>query len=501
MNKQIKLGAILSYLNILAKNIVNFIYTPFLLRFVGQANYGLFQMTNSVILSLSLLSMGFSSAYVKFYMRYKVDNDNESIHKLNGIYGLLFLGISLLSLIIGSVLVVNTGRIFGGKLTLNQVELMRKLMIVLVLDVSVTFISTIFDSNITVNEQFIFQQSRQLIQTFLVPLICIPMVLLGTGVLSIVITQISVTTLFLVLNVNYCIRKLGMKFKFKNLPVSLLKGLLGFSFFIFLNQIVDLINNNVPNFILGIFQGAKMVATFSIAVQIKNMFFMLSTSLSGMFIPKINKLVSLKATKAELTNLMIKVGRIQMSLLFFVLGGFIVVGRYFIQLWAGNENSEAYGLIILMVLPSIVPLSQNVGIEIQKAMNKHIFRSITYFVFAILNILITVIGAIYWGLFGAAIGYVMSIVLANGVLMNWYYYKYIGLDIKRYWKETSTAMIPFLITSFLLGGLEILYPIINIGMFFLFGCIYTGVYGFIYFKYVANRFEKQMLGGLKKRYE
>lgn len=134
-------------------------------------------------------------------------------------------------------------------------------------------------------------------------------------------------------------------------------------------------------------------------------------------------------------------------------------------------------------------------------MNKHIFRSITYFVFAILNILITVIGAIYWGLFGAAIGYVMSIVLANGVLMNWYYYKYIGLDIKRYWKETSTAMIPFLITSFLLGGLEILYPIINIGMFFLFGCIYTGVYGFIYFKYVANRFEKQMLGGLKKRYE
>lgn len=498
MNKQIKMGAILSYFNIISKNIVNFMYTPFLLRYVGQANYGLFQMTNSVILSLSLLSMGFSSAYVKFYMMYKVNKDEESIQKLNGIYSLLFVGISLLSLIIGSILVINTGNIFGGNLTATQVNLMRKLMIIMVLDVAITFISTIFDSNITVNEQFIFQQSRQLIQTFLVPLICIPMVLMGTGVLSIVITQISVTTIFLVLNINYCFRRLGMRFKFKDLPVSLLKGLLSFSFFIFLNQIVDLINNNAPNFILGIFQGAKLVATFSIAVQIKNMFFMLSTSLSGMFIPKINKLVSLKRSNSELTDLMIKVGRIQMSLLFFVLGGFIVVGRYFIQLWAGNQNSDAYGLIILMVLPSIVPLSQNVGIEVQKAMNKHIFRSVTYFIFAIVNVLITTIGAIYWGLYWAAMGYVTSIVFANGILMNWYYYRYIGLDMKRYWKKTCTVMIPFIITTGSLGILQELYPVANIGTFFLFGCIYAGIYGIIYFKYVANQYEKQILRSLKK---
>lgn len=59
MEIQRKYGAALSYLNIIIKNAVTFLYTPFLLNTVGQADYGLFQMTNSVVMSLSLLSIAF----------------------------------------------------------------------------------------------------------------------------------------------------------------------------------------------------------------------------------------------------------------------------------------------------------------------------------------------------------------------------------------------------------------------------------------------------------
>ncbi|NEU49256.1 oligosaccharide flippase family protein, partial [Enterococcus faecium] len=142
--------------------------------------------------------------------------------------------------------------------------------------------------------------------------------------------------------------------------------------------IVDLINNNGPNFVLGMVRGAKDVATFAVALQVKNMFFMLSTSLSSVFVPKVNEIVNKNNDKKVLTALMIKVGRLQMAILFFILGGFIVLGKKFISLWAGPENLDAYWLIIFMVVPSIIPLSQNIGIEIQRAMNKHIFSSITY---------------------------------------------------------------------------------------------------------------------------
>jgi O-antigen/teichoic acid export membrane protein len=498
MMSQRKVGAVLSYLNIFAKNLVAFLYTPFLLRFVGQANYGLFQMTNSVMVSLSLLSMGFSSAYVKFYITYKTKNEFDQLKKLNALYLILFGCISVIALIIGTILVLNTGAIFGRSLSASEIQLTKYLMAIMVLDVAITFISSVFDSNITVNEQFIFQQSRQLMQTFLVPMICIPLVFMGVGVLSIEITQISVTTLFLILNINYCIGKLNMHFDFTNIDFSLLRDLGMFSFFIFLNQIVDLVNNNVPNFILGMFQGAKMVATFAIAVQVKNMFFMLSTSLSNVFVPRVNKLVNLEKGTDVLTDLMIKVGRIQMALLFFVLGGFIVVGKFFVRLWAGRENIEAYYLVIIMVLPSIIPLCQNVGIEIQKAMNKHIFRSVIYVVFAGINILITIIGSFYFGLIGASMGYVVAIVFANGVLMNWYYYKKIQLNVKRYWIQTVKIIIPFLISISLFLSLQLYWNVDSIWKFIMFGVGYSTTYIWIYVKFVMNKYEKNILSHFVK---
>ena len=71
MKGQRKTGALLGYANIIAKNLVNIIYVPLLLHFIGQADYGVFQMTNSVVFALTLLSAGFYGSYVRFYMREK----------------------------------------------------------------------------------------------------------------------------------------------------------------------------------------------------------------------------------------------------------------------------------------------------------------------------------------------------------------------------------------------------------------------------------------------
>ncbi|KRM94612.1 lipopolysaccharide biosynthesis protein [Loigolactobacillus rennini] len=499
--KQRKVGAALSYINIIAKNLVNFMYVPFLLHFVGQADYGLFQMTNSVMTSLTLLSMGFSSAYVRFYMVYKVKKQSQAgIKKLNALYLLIFSVISILALLVGALLVLNVNGLFSRSLTASQLNLTRSLMVIMVLNIALAFISSVFDANITVNQQFTFQQTRQLMQTFLVPLIVVPLILFGVGVISIVITQLIVTFSFLLININYCLRKLNMRFDFHQLPVHLLKELTLFSFFIFLNQVVDLVNNNMPNFILGMFQGAKMVATFAIAVQVKNMFFMLSTSLSNVFIPRVNELVSSGSEKGVLTDLMIKVGRVQMSLLLFVMGGFIVVGRYFINIWAGPQNREAYTLIILMTLPVIIPLSQNVGIEIQKAMNKHVFRSIFYVIFAVINIVITVLGSINFGLIGAAMGYVVSILCANGVAMNWYYHAKMGLDMKRYWHQTLGVTIPFVISTSILLLVQHFIVVNSLVRFLLFGIIYVVLYALIYLTAATNTYEKELVTGMINRF-
>ena len=499
MNSQRKSGAFLAYFNIILKNLVIFLYTPFLLRYLGQSEYGLYQMTNSVITSLSLLSMGFSGAYIRFYTRSRIAKDEEGIKQLNGMYLLLFMGMGVIAIILGGILVTNTELIFENSFTPDQLRTTKLLMSIMVLNIALTFPSSVFDSNIMVHEQFLFQQTRQIMQTILLPVLTIPLVMLGFQSVSIVVVQTFITIVFLLLNMQYAIRKLGMRFKFRNLPFHMLAEVATFSFFIFLNQIVDLVNNNVPSFIVGIYSGPEDVATYAVAMQIKSLFFMLSVTLSNVFIPYVNNLVSKGATSETLTNLMIRVGRIQLIVLTFIFGGFVTVGKYFINVWAGNENELAYYLIILMVLPVLVPLSQNVGIEIQKAMNKHYFRSVVYISFAIANIVITVIGVQLFGLVGSIMGYVFSIVFANGVMMNWYYSKKMFLNVGLFWRGISKIIISCVLLIIFFQFVQIIYPITSLIDFLVYGILYVAFYVFIFFKIIGNKQEiNSILGFIKK---
>ena len=96
----------------------------------------------------------------------------------------------------------------------------------------------------------------------------------------------------LLMNIWYATRTLGMRFTFKGLEWSMFKAIAVFSFWIFLNQIFDLVNNNVPNFLLGAMASATAVAVFAIALQIRNIFFSMSTTMSNVFVPMINRIVA-----------------------------------------------------------------------------------------------------------------------------------------------------------------------------------------------------------------
>ena len=90
----------------------------------------------------------------------------------------------------------------------------------------------------------------------------------------------------------------------------------------------------------------------------------------------------------ELTSLFTRVGRIQFILLSLICSGFIFFGRPFISMWAGKNYVEAYHIALLLMMPVTIPLTQNLGIEIQKAKNMHQFRSWLYFFMAISNLFI-----------------------------------------------------------------------------------------------------------------
>ena len=120
---QRKTGALLSYVSIILNTLLTLFYTPIILRYLGDAEYGVYELTASLVAYLGLLSLGFGSAYVRFYYRYKIKNDDLGISKLNGLFMIVFLTMSIISIILGFILIINLDVILRGKLTSNEIEL------------------------------------------------------------------------------------------------------------------------------------------------------------------------------------------------------------------------------------------------------------------------------------------------------------------------------------------------------------------------------------------
>lgn len=473
MPSQRRTGIVLGYANIIVKNLVNLIYTPMLLAFVGQADYGVYQTSYSFVFTLTLLSFGFSQAYVRFFTQKKLHGTQSDIHRLNGVYLVLYATVSAVALLLGLGFATNAGVFFSDSFTSAEVDLVRAAMSVMAGSIAVSLFNSVFDAYVLAHEEFHFQQSRQLLTTLATPFCAYILLLFGMGVVGVAIAQLAVNIVLLTLNAAYCIGYLGMRFDVRHFDSSLFRSIAIFSVWIFANQICDLVNQNVPNVLLGALTSAMVVAVFAVSVQIRNVFISLSVTISNVFTPEINRIVTESDDNAILTRLMTRVGRCQMILFCWVYGGFVLLGKFFIEHWAGEGFADAYWLVLIMVAPLMVSLAQNTGIEIQRAKNLHRSRSIAMLVTAVLSVAFTAIASPVLGYWAPAIAYFVGELLCKDVFMNWYYQQRVGLDMRFFWKRCLPIIFAAVVATAICTAGSFVFLIAGWFAFFVWGIVYT----------------------------
>ncbi len=490
MASQRRAGVILGYANIVIKNLVNLIYTPMLLSFVGQADYGVYQTSNSFVFSLTLLTFGFSEAYVRFYTHRRAHGTEDDIRSLNGMYLMLYSMICVTVLILGFLFAANVETIFSGSFTSGQVGLAGELMAIMAVNVSATLFSTVFDAYIIAREQFRYQQTRQMFTTLATPGIALVLLNLGLGAVGVALAQLLVTVILLVLNARYAYVRLGMRFSVKRFDGALFRAIAVFSAWIFANQVCELVNQSVPNMVLGALTSAVTVSVFAVSLQIRQVFYSLSTTMSGVFVPIINRIVAESDDNGVPTRLMTRVGRYQMLLFCWVYCGFVLLGRFFIVKWAGEGFMDAYYLICAMTLPVGVPLCQNTGIEIQRAKNRHKARSIVYLCMSAINVVFTWLASPYLGYWAPALAYIASIVLGNGLFMNWYYHVRIGLDMGFFWRRNLPVALVSAGVLAVCMALSVIAPVTSWLSFLAWGAAYTVLFSVAMWLLVLDSDEK-----------
>ncbi len=389
----------------------------------------------------------------------------------------------------------NIRGIFGTGLTNAEYETARILMGMLIINLAMTFPNSVFNCSITANEKFLFQKFLILLQNIFSPFLTLPLLIMGYGSVGMVSVTTFLTFVLLLSNIFYCFKKLHIRFEFKKFQAGLLKEMWVFTFFIFLNQIIDQVNWSVDKFLLGRFAGTTAVAVYGVGGQINTMYQQFSTSISNVFVPKVNRIVAESNDNNQLTKLFARVGRIQFIVLDLILSGFIFFGYPFVKMWAGEEYGASYAVAILLIVPVTVPLVQNLGIEIQRAKNMHKVRSIVYLFIAIANVFVSIPLIKLMGPAGAALGTAISLFAGNIIFMNWYYHARIGMNMIYFWQEIA-KFIPALIAPCVVGIAIMKFVnitgLVKLGVF---AGIYAAVYGLSMYFLGMNEEEKQLVMG------
>lgn len=492
MASEIKRGAVIGYVKMAATMAVGLIYTPIMLKLMGQSEYGLYSLISSVVVYLSVLDMGFGNAMIRFVSRNlakKTDNKN-----INGIFLFIYTIIGIVSLIVGIILFVNIESLFGASLTNEEIGKARIILAIFVCTIAINFPLSVFDSYAIANEKFVFMRIMDVVKTVGIPLVMTPLLLMGYKAISMVVVTCVFTVGYHVVSMIYCFKKLHMRigFNLRDVDGPIIKEIVGYSFFVFLNLIVDAVFNNTDQIILGSMCGTIVVSVYAVAAQIVKINQTLSTTISGLFLPKVTKLLESNDADKRINELFLKVSRLQLYLMFLIMSGFIVFGRYFIRIWAGPGYLDAYLITLLIIIPAVIPLTQNICLAVIQAKGIHQFRSVVYIIIAALNIAITIPLAQKMGGIGAAIGTCIANIIGQGITMNIFYYKKAKLDIPRYWKNVLIIITPISVLS------TLSYIAVNTinpdgwGMLAILVTVYTVLYAVIVYA-IASSEEKEII--------
>ncbi len=499
-SKQRKAGAILSYVSIVINTLIQLLYTPFLLRMLGQSEYGLYSLVNSIIGYLTVLDLGFGNAIIVYTAKYREKGQIKEEQKLHGMFNVIFKIIGIVAALLSFILYFNVDTIFGKSMTDVELHKTSIMMLILAFNLFITFSFTMYHSIISAYEKFTFQKIIAIIHSLLKPLLMIPLLFLGYKSIALCII-ITITNIITVLsNYIYCKKKLNISTKFMGFDKVLFKTILGYSIWIFLGVIVDKINWSVDNFVLGAVSGTVAVSVYSIASTLNQLFTNLSTAVSSVMLPKMSKMVAKNSSNSELTKEFIKVGRIQYLIIFLMASGLVLVGKTFINIWAGKGYEDAYYIALLLILPVCVPLIQNLGISIMQAKNMHKFRSILLALISIANIAISIPLAKAYGGIGAAIGTGASLLIGNGIIINIYYYKKVGIDIFAFWKEIIKMTIPFMIPLALILLFMNFVKLNGIISLIVYAGLYTVMYFIVSYTLSMNDYEKNIINKVLKKF-
>ncbi len=489
-----KAGVLLSYVMMVFEVLSTLLLTPFILRTLGQAEYGVYKLSLSITAYLLLLDLGVGNAVTKYISSFRVKNDVEQARKFLGVATAFYFLVALVSIACGIAIILVFPYAFNKGLTENEVSLAQHLLSITIANVAVTLSTTAFNNVIIAYERFDISKGAAIIGIIFRVVLTFLLLKIGYGSISIVSVNLGVTIITRGFYTWYVINKIRLTPLFHGIEWPFIKEIVLYSSLILLQMVATQINATVDQILMGTIvpSSAVILAVYGVGTQITQYFQSIGSAFSGVLMPGIVKLVEQNDNPSAIMDEMVRLGRIIFLILALIWGCFLVCGEEFILLWAGKENGDAYFVAIILMTAYLFTLTEAVGTQVLWAKNEHREQSYLKLGIVLLNIILTVLLIRWKPLLGATIGTFISLALGDILVMNVIFSAKLKLNMLVYYLRLFKGILPSLAGAVIAGyGVRAFLPE---GWFALFVnvMIIIVVYAFLIITFGFSEYEKNL---------
>ena len=443
MNQK-RVGIIISYINLVLGMCVNIIITPMLISSLGDVDYSIYKIMQSFASPLTMFHLGISTVVTRTIVQYssqsitKDEKDNSFAHAL--LVSMVMAGFVLL---LGVLLYVFIPVIYAKTMDQSSMKIGRTVFILFASSSIIHMLTDAFSGCLIGNEKYVLSSTITTAKTVIKLALILLLLKLGASVVLVVAIDLFISIGVFCFSCCYSIWILRERPRLLYIDKKLLLSILSFGLAIFLQAVVNQVNNNLDTMILGAFVEEKHIITmYSSALAIYAVYNSLISALTHFFLPKATRLILQNANGKELTDFVIVPGRYQAIIAIGCICGFALFGRNFISIWIGTKYLDAYWIALMLMIPVTIPLVENAALSILDASMKRMYRSVVLVLMAVINIIITIALVQMLGFWGAAIGTVVSLIVGHGLLMNLYYRKTYKMEIMRLFFEIFKGILP-----------------------------------------------------------
>lgn len=439
-----KTGVILSYVMMIFEVLSTLLLTPFIIRTLGQAEYGVYKLSASVVAYLLLLDLGAGNAITRYVAKFRVTNEKEQAQKFLGVVTIYYTVIAVVAIIAGIILIIIFPRVFAKGLTASEIQLGQKLLFITMINAAVTLGTAAYNNVIIGYEQFAVSKGASIIQIIVRMGLTVIMLKHGAGSIGIVIVSLMMTVLCRAFFVVHVLFRIKLVPKFKGINAGFVKEIVLYSSMVLLQMIATQLNATVDQVLIGtlVASSSTILAVYSVGAQVTQYYQSIGTAFTGVLMPGIVKMVEDNADTKILTDEMIRIGRIIFIVLGLIWSGFLTCGKQFIALWAGADNVDAYYVAVILMTAYMFILTESIGAQILWAKNQHKEQAILKCVIVLLNIVLTITLIKWQPLIGATIGTFISLILGDVVVMNVIFCKKLKMDLRYYYRRLMEGILP-----------------------------------------------------------